>query len=92
MKFLHDDVLVYPAHDYNGRRVSSIGQEKTRNPRIGGGKSLEEFVRIIDQLKLAYPKFIDFAVPGNRQCGVCPEGIPEDMEQYCDHITHSAQG
>ncbi len=89
---LSDDVLVYPAHDYHGRRVSSIGQEKTRNPRIGGGKSLEEFVRIMGELKLSYPKFIEFAVPGNRQCGVCPTDIPENMEQYCDHISHSAQG
>ena len=35
---LPDETLVYPAHDYQGRRVSSIAQEKTRNPRLGGGK------------------------------------------------------
>jgi glyoxylase-like metal-dependent hydrolase (beta-lactamase superfamily II) len=81
---LPDEVLVYPGHDYQGRRVSSIGQEKTRNPRIGGGKSLEEFVRIMAQLDLAYPKFMDFAVPGNQQCGICPAGIPENMDQYCE--------
>ncbi len=89
---LSDDMLVYPGHDYKGRRVSSIGQEKARNPRVGGGKSLEEFVRIMNELKLSYPKFIDYAVPGNRQCGICPPGIPEDMEQYCDRIVHSEQG
>ncbi len=89
---LPEDVLVYPAHDYHGRRVSSIGQEKARNPRVGGGKSLEEFVRIMSGLDLAYPKFIDYAVPGNRQCGVCPAEVPDDMQQYCDHIAHSPQG
>jgi sulfur dioxygenase len=89
---LSDDALVYPAHDYHGRRVSSIGQERTRNPRIGGGKSLEEFIRIMNDLDLAYPKFIEYAVPGNRECGVCPVNVPEDMQQYCDHIAHSPQG
>jgi sulfur dioxygenase len=88
---LPDEVLVYPAHDYHGRRVSSIGQEKTRNSRIGG-KSLEEFVRIMNGLNLAYPKFIDYAVPGNRRCGVCPADVPEDLRPYCDHIAHSLQG
>jgi sulfur dioxygenase len=89
---LSDDALVYPAHDYHGRRVSSIGQERTRNPRIGGGKSLEEFIRIMNDLDLAYPTFIEYAVPGNRECGVCPVNVPEDMQQYCDHIAHSPQG
>lgn len=89
---LSEDVLVYPAHDYSGHRVSSIGQEIARNPRIGAGKTLEEFVSIMDQLDLAYPKFIDFAVPGNRQCGVCPEDLPDDMQQYCEQISHSPQG
>lgn len=89
---LSDDVLVYPAHDYHGRRVSTIGQEKTRNPRLGGGKSLDDFVRIMKDLDLAYPQFIDYAVPGNRRCGVCPTEIPDDMQRYCDHIAHSPQG
>ncbi|MFA7594035.1 MAG: MBL fold metallo-hydrolase [Thiohalobacteraceae bacterium] len=89
---LPDDTLVYPAHDYDGRRVSNIGQEMTRNPYCGGGKTLEEFVEIMGQLKLAYPKFIDFAVPGNRQCGVCPEGIPEDLMQYCDDVVQGVPG
>jgi hypothetical protein len=69
---LPDDTLVYPAHDYEGRRVSRIAQEKTRNPHLGGDMPLAEFVKIMQKLKLAYPKFIDYAVPGNRECGVCP--------------------
>ena len=89
---LPDEMLVYPAHDYAGRRVSSIGQEKTRNPRLGGDKALDEFVRLMGELKLAYPKFIDYAVPGNRECGVCPEGVPDDLQQYCERIAESLQG
>jgi sulfur dioxygenase len=89
---LPEDTLVYPAHDYQGRRVSSVGQEKTRNPRLGGDKPLDEFVKIMEGLNLAYPKFIDFAVPGNRECGKCPEGVPDDLQQYCDQIGESVQG
>lgn len=79
---LPDECLVYPAHDYQGRQVSSIGQEKKRNPRLGEGKTLEQFREIMAGLKLPYPKFIDHAVPGNRACGVCPEHLPEDLEKY----------
>ena len=80
---LPGDSLVYPAHDYQGRRVSSIAQEKARNPRLGDGKSLQEFEQIMAGLNLPYPKFIDYAVPGNRQCGVCPADVPEKLQDYC---------
>jgi hypothetical protein len=43
-------------------------------------------------LKLAYPKFIDYAVPGNRECGVCPSGVPDDLQAYCEQIQESHQG
>lgn len=89
---LEDDTLVYPAHDYTGRRVSSIAQEKARNPRLGGGKSLAEFAQIMSALNLPYPKFIDHAVPGNRACGVCPQGLPQELERYCSPMSESPQG
>lgn len=89
---LPDEILVYPGHDYQGRWVSSVAQEKQRNPRLGGNKTLSEFVEIMNNLNLAYPKFIDMAVPGNRQCGVCPPNVPEDLSQYCDEMEHSRQG
>ena len=89
---LPEDTLVYPAHDYQGRRVSSIAQEKMRNPRLGGNKPLAEFVEIMANLNLAYPKFIDYAVPGNRACGECPPGVPETLQQYCEQIYDSQQG
>jgi sulfur dioxygenase len=66
---LPDDTLVYPGHDYQQRRVSSVGQEKARNPRLGGGKTLDEFVAIMNALNLPRPKKIDIAVPANRECG-----------------------
>ena len=89
---LPDDTLIYPGHDYNGRRVSNIAQEKARNPRLGANRSLEEFGAIMSNLDLAYPKFIDYAVPGNRQCGVCPSHLPEVLEMYCQQMTQSPQG
>ena len=89
---LPDECLVYPAHDYQGRRVSSIAQEKSRNPRLGGGRTLEEFVAIMGGLNLPYPTFIDHAVPGNRACGVCPDDLPERLQAYCAQMTASPQG
>jgi len=89
---LPDDYLVYPAHDYQGRRVSSIAQERKRNPRLGGERALEEFRSIMANLNLPYPKFIDYAVPGNRQCGVCPTDLPDNLEKYCRQMTQSPQG
>ncbi len=89
---LPDEVLVYPAHDYHDRRVSSIGQEKRRNPRLGQSRTLDEFRELMAGLDLPYPKFIDYAVPGNRLCGVCPENVPEHMRHYCERMGESPQG
>lgn len=80
---LPDETLVYPAHDYEGRFVSSIAQEKARNARLALDKSLEDFVRIMDRLKLPYPRKMDFAVPGNRMCGQCPPNVPEEFRAPC---------
>jgi glyoxylase-like metal-dependent hydrolase (beta-lactamase superfamily II) len=63
------DTLVYPGHDYQQRHVSSVGQERERNPRLGGGKTVEEFVAIMTALNLPRPKKMDVAVPANRECG-----------------------
>jgi hypothetical protein len=72
--------------------VSSIGQEKARNPRLGQSRTLEEFERLMAGLNLPYPKFIDHAVPGNRQCGVCPADLPEQLQAYCQRMSDSPQG
>jgi glyoxylase-like metal-dependent hydrolase (beta-lactamase superfamily II) len=89
---LPDGQLVYPGHDYQGRRVSCIAQEKARNPRLGQGRTQVEFEQIMAGLNLPYPKFIDHAVPGNRQCGVCPTDLPEQLQAYCGRMTESVQG
>jgi glyoxylase-like metal-dependent hydrolase (beta-lactamase superfamily II) len=89
---LPDETLVYPAHDYHSRHVSSIGQERERNPRLGGKRTIDEFVHLMAELKLPYPKFIDHAVPGNRECGHCPTMLPDEMKGYCQRMTESTQG
>lgn len=86
------DYLVYPAHDYQGRHVSSIAQEMERNPRVRRGTSVEDFAAIMSGLNLPYPKFIDYAVPGNRGCGECPADLPRHLSQYCDAMAASPQG
>ncbi|XP_032688696.1 persulfide dioxygenase ETHE1, mitochondrial isoform X2 [Odontomachus brunneus] len=59
---------LYPAHDYNGRTVTTVAEEKALNPRLS--KSLEDFVHIMNNLNLPYPKMIDKAVPANKVCGL----------------------
>jgi sulfur dioxygenase len=71
---LPDETLIYPGHDYNRRRVSSVAQEKLSNSRLAG-KSLQEFVQIMNSLNLPKPSLIDIAVPANRMCGVPEESI-----------------
>ena len=44
------------------------------------------------ELDLPYPKFIDYAVPGNRHCGKCPRDLPENPEEYRARMTASRQG
>lgn len=66
---LPPDTLVYPAHDYKGRTVSTIKEEMATNARLGGGKTRDEFIVIMANLKLAYPKQIERAVSANRRCG-----------------------
>lgn len=67
---LPDSTLVFPAHDYKGRTVSSIGEEKQWNPRLGLNTTKSEFESIMANLNLPKPKKIDQAVPGNLKCGV----------------------
>lgn len=65
---LPDHCLVYPAHDYTGQTVSTVGEERSLNPRLT--LSAEEFVRVMDGLGLPRPKLMDVAVPANLRCGI----------------------
>jgi glyoxylase-like metal-dependent hydrolase (beta-lactamase superfamily II) len=67
---LPPDTLVYPGHDYSGNTVSTIRQERDRNPRLGGARTRGEFIEIMQRLDLPYPKFIDQALPANQACGM----------------------
>lgn len=73
---LPDDYYVYPGHDYNGHQRSTIGEEKQFNPRLKLTNTREQFVDIMVNLKLAYPKQIDRAVPLNLVCG-----LPDDTKE-----------
>lgn len=67
---LPDACEIYPGHDYKGRLVTTVGEEKALNPRLGGTKTQAEFVEIMKNLQLAYPKKINVAVPANLKGGV----------------------
>jgi len=79
-----DEFLVYPAHDYNQKRVSSIGQEKLLNPRIKD-KNRQQFVGMMNALDLPDPAKIDIAVPANTVCGDQDRG---DLDTRI--VTHAA--
>lgn len=73
---LPDATLVYPAHDYKGDTVSTIGEEKACNPRLQV-RSVEEYVELMSNLKLANPKMMDVAVPANMKVGLAQEKIAQ---------------
>jgi sulfur dioxygenase len=66
---LPEDCLLYPAHDYRGLTVTSVGEERRFNPRLGGEASEVDFTGYMRNLHLAHPKKIDAAVPANLKCG-----------------------
>ena len=61
---LPEDTKVYPAHDYNGQKYSTIAKEKNNNPRLQVN-SVDEYVDIMSNLNLTNPKMMDIAVPAN---------------------------
>ena len=67
---LPDETLVYPGHDYNGKSVSTIGEEKQYNPRIPATQTESDFAELMNSLNLPRPKHIDEAVPANMGCGI----------------------
>ena len=67
---LPPETKVYPAHDYKGFTSSTIESEVKHNPRLGGGRTKEQFVKIMSELKLPHPKKIDEALLANQACGL----------------------
>lgn len=66
---LPDQTIVYPGHDYKGRLSSTIGNERLNNSRLGQNRSREDFIKLMNNLNLPYPKQIDKALPANQACG-----------------------
>ena len=73
---LPGDTRLYPAHDYRGRMVTTVEEERRHNPRLGLARTEDEFVAIMNGLKLAHPKRMDEAVPANLRSGLGPETTP----------------
>jgi sulfur dioxygenase len=71
---LPDETLVYPAHDYKGETVSTIGEERAFNPRLQV-RSVEEYVELMNNLRLPNPKMMDVAVPANMRVGLAQDEI-----------------
>jgi glyoxylase-like metal-dependent hydrolase (beta-lactamase superfamily II)/rhodanese-related sulfurtransferase len=78
---LDEQILVYPGHDYKGRRVSSIGEEKRFNARLAG-KTREEFLSIMAHLGLPMPARIQEAVPSNLGAGADQPGVASASAQW----------
>lgn len=94
---LPDDTIVFPGHDYRGLTSSTIGTEKIHNARLNERIGLDDFKKIMSELKLANPKKIHEAVPANLACGKAKDsrvlhpqvvdGVPEiTVEDLLNHI------
>jgi len=73
---LPPDCLVYPAHDYSGRTMSSVAEERAHNPRIGGGADERDFVGFMENLNLPHPKQLAAALPANQRSGRPEDACP----------------
>jgi rhodanese-related sulfurtransferase len=71
---LPDETMVFPAHDYKGDTVSTIGEERRYNPRLQV-KSVDDYVALMANLKLPNPKMMDVAVPSNMKIGLAQQEI-----------------
>jgi rhodanese-related sulfurtransferase len=71
---LPDDTLVYPAHDYKGDTVSTIGEERAFNPRLRV-TSKQQYIELMAKLNLPNPKMMDVAVPANMHVGMPQEEV-----------------
>jgi glyoxylase-like metal-dependent hydrolase (beta-lactamase superfamily II)/rhodanese-related sulfurtransferase len=79
---LPEDTLVYPAHDYKGETVSTIGEERACNPRLQV-TSVDAYVALMNNLNLPNPKMMDVAVPANMRVGLAQEAIAKRGWAVC---------
>ena len=78
---LPEETLVYPAHDYNKKKFSSIGLEKNNNPRLQVNSS-DEYIEIMNNLNLSNPKMMDVAVPANKKGVTSDQLIAYSYDNY----------
>jgi rhodanese-related sulfurtransferase len=71
---LPDDTMIFPAHDYKGDTVSTVGEEKAFNPRLKV-RSIDEYIDLMNNLNLPNPKMMDVAVPANMHVGMAQQEI-----------------
>lgn len=88
---LPDHCLLYPGHDYRGLTVTSVGEEKLFNPRLGGQILRDDFVGYMNHLGLPHPKQMDIAVPANLRCGR-PEQPVEEPADIWAPLTYTFAG
>jgi glyoxylase-like metal-dependent hydrolase (beta-lactamase superfamily II)/rhodanese-related sulfurtransferase len=88
---LPDTCLIYPGHDYSGRMVSTVGEEKRWNPRIGGAANESDFTGYMANLGLPHPRQIAVAVPANLRCGEPQAPLPVDDTSW-GPVTRSFAG
>lgn len=88
---LPDTCLLYPGHDYRGLTVTSVGEEKLFNPRLGGQILRDDFVGYMTHLGLPHPKQMDIAVPANLRCGR-PEKPVDEPAQMWAPLTYTFAG
>jgi sulfur dioxygenase len=79
---LPDATRLYPGHDYRGRTVTTVAEERRFNPRLGDAQTLEQFVALMGRLDLPYPRRMDEALPANLASGVTePEALLPSLEK-----------
>jgi sulfur dioxygenase len=89
---LPNECLLYPAHDYRGLTVTSVGEERRYNPRLGGDIALGDFAGYMKNLKLAHPKLLDVAVPANLRCGRPENDEGPATDPIWAHLRYSFAG
>jgi sulfur dioxygenase len=89
---LPEACLLYPAHDYRGLTVTSVGEERRFNPRLGGEIGENDFAGYMNNLHLPHPKQIDVAVPANMRCGRPANEAAALAEQSWAALTYTFAG
>jgi glyoxylase-like metal-dependent hydrolase (beta-lactamase superfamily II)/rhodanese-related sulfurtransferase len=88
---LPDETMVYPAHDYTGDTVSTIGEERRYNPRLQV-RSIDEYIELMANLKLPNPKMMDVAVPANMHVGLHQDDLAKQGLSLTAHDAIASLG